>query len=200
MDICWNDCQVEIFQKACNIQQFLPQQTKQIIEVPHSSTQGSTGYPCFLKPSATDCFLKMSESASDFPVQVSFHVNVPSCVSSTAECERWIHLPAQQLQALIYCCVGCLGSSALQPLIVPDADHLPRGTQTPYLSMGARRLAESDQHLVGYDPHVLKNKGYPSSCKHRQWTQSRCPWASHCDLWCEQFGGGDITQSAESAH
>lgn len=131
---------------------------------------------------------------SHFPVQVRFNVSMPSCVRSTAECERLIHLPAQQQQRLIYGCVSCLSSSALQPFILPDADDLLRGAKTLHLSMGAWHLAESDQHLVGFDPRVLKNKGYLSSCIQRQLTQSWCPWKSHCDLWCEQFRGGDITQ------
>ena len=159
----------------CSIRQFLFKQTKQILEVPHSRVQGSAGYLCFFKPSATDQLLKIFERRSHFPVQVRFNVSVPSCARSTAECEQLIHLPAQQLRCLIYCCVGCLGSSALQPFILPDADHLLRGAKTPHLSMGAWCLAESYQCLVGFDPQVLKNKGYPSSCVQRQLTQSRCP-------------------------
>ena len=162
--------------------------------------QGSTGYPRFLRSSATERLLKIFERKSRFPVQVRFNVNVPSCARSTAECEWQIRVPAQQLRCLICCCVGCLGSSAGQPFILPDADHLLRGAKTPRLSMCGWCLAESDQCLVGFDPQVLKNKGYLSSCIQRQLTQSPCPWKSHCDLWCEQFTGGDITQPAESAH
>lgn len=164
-----------------------------------SSSWPCAGCPCFLKPSATDWLLNIFERKSHFPVQVRFNVGVPSCARSTAEGGWLMHLPAQQLRGLIYCCVGCLGSSALQPFILPDADHLLRGAKTLHLSMGAWHLAESDQRLVGFDPWVLKNKGYPSSCLQSQLTQSQCPWKSHCDLWCEEFRG-DIIQSAESAH
>lgn len=147
------------FLKVCGIQQFLSKQTKQIMQVPHDCVQGSAGCPCFLKPSVTDQLLKTFELKSHFPAQVRFNVSVPSCARGTAECERLIFLPAQQLWCLIYCCVGCLGSSALQPFILPDADRLLRGAKTPHLSMGARCLAESDQCFVGFDPRVLKNKG-----------------------------------------
>lgn len=150
---------MQIFFKVCGIRQFLSRQTKQIMQVPHGCVQGSAGCPCFLTPSATDQLLKIFELKSHFPAQVRFNVSVPSCVRGPAEYERLMYLPAQQLRCLIYCCVGCLGSSALQPFILPDADRLLRGAKTPHLSMGARCLAESDQHFVDFDPRVLKNKG-----------------------------------------
>lgn len=85
------------FLKVCGIQQFLSKQTKQIMQVPHDCVQGSAGCPCFLKPSVTDQLLKTFELKSHFPAQVRFNVNVPSCARGTAECERLIYLPAQQL-------------------------------------------------------------------------------------------------------
>lgn len=156
----------------CHSVQFLSKQIRQIIEIPHGCVRQSTGHLCFLKPVATDQLLKILES--HFSVQVRFNVSVPSCARSTAECQQLILLSAQRPRCLIYCCVGCLGRSALQPFILPDADHLLRGGKTPHLSMSAWRLAESDQLLVEFDPGVLKNKGYPFSCIQRQLIQSWC--------------------------
>lgn len=91
----------------------------------------------------------MPERMSNFPAQVSVNVSVPSCVSSAAEREQQIGLSAQQLRCLIYCCVGCLGSSAPQAFILPDAHQLLRVANIPHLSVGAWFRAESDQHLAG---------------------------------------------------
>lgn len=141
------------FCKAHSTQQFLYKQRKQIIEIAHDLVERSSGYLCFLKPSATDCLLKIFERKSHFLVQVRFNVNVPSCARSTAECGWLIHSPAQQLQCVIYCCVGCLGSSALQPFVLSEADHLLRSAKTSHLSVHAWCLAENDQSLVGFVTH-----------------------------------------------
>lgn len=144
------------FCKAHSTQQFLYNQRMRIMEVVHGLVQESPGYLCFLKPSATDWLLKIFERKSHFPAQVRFNVNVPSCARSTAECEWLIHLPAQQLRCVIYCCVGCLDSSALQPFILPDADHLLRSAKTSHLSGRAWCLAESGQSLVGFVTHQYR--------------------------------------------
>lgn len=139
--------------KAHSTQQFLHKQRKHMVEIAHGPVQESSGYLYFLKPFPTDWLLKIFETKSHFPVQVRFNVNMPSCARSTAECGWLIHLPAQQLQCIIYCCVGCLDSSAPQPFILPDADHLLRSAKTSHLSVCARCLAESDQSLVGFVTH-----------------------------------------------
>lgn len=141
------------FCKAHSTQQFLYKQRKQIIEICHGLVQESSGYLCFLKPSAMDWLLKIFERKSHFPMQVRFNVNVPSCARSAAECGWLIHLPAQQLQCVIYCCVGCLDSSAPQPFILPDADHPLRRAKISHLSVRAWCLAESDLSLVGFVTH-----------------------------------------------
>lgn len=115
--------------------------------------QESSEYLYFLKPSAIDWLLKILERKSHFPVQVRFNVNVPSCARSAAECGWLIHLPAQQLQCVIYCRVGHADSSAPQHFILPDADHLLRSAKTSHLSVRAWCLAESDQSPVGFVTH-----------------------------------------------